>query len=351
MKVKLPVRRAIFQRQTYEAPAEGRFGKVRLDFNENTSGCSPAVLRALAKLSAKKLAMYPEYAGTTQKLARNYGVHANELLMTNGGDEAIRVFFDSFVDAGSRLLICEPTFPMYRYYGEIAGARIDTLRYGRTMEFPRRNLFVALKKKPRVLFIANPNNPTGTLISTAEIKRILTAAPNTAVVIDEAYAEFSGVTVLPLIRKYPNLFVTRTFSKAAGLASLRLGLVMACAESLGILRRAMSPFAVNGAVLVAAEAAVSDAGRIKKIVRNTKRVRDWFAKELKKMGAKTFPSAGNFLLVDLGPSGPDLVRDLEAKEILLRGRKDGLVRITIGTSEEMKLVTRELKALIGKGGL
>lgn len=278
-------------------------------------------------------------------------MHANELLMTNGGDEAIRVFFDSFVDAGSRLLICEPTFPMYRYYGEIAGARIDTLRYGRTMEFPRRNLFVALKKKPRVLFIANPNNPTGTLISTAEIKRILTAAPNTAVVIDEAYAEFSGVTVLPLIRKYPNLFVTRTFSKAAGLASLRLGLVMACAKSLGILRRAMSPFAVNAAVLVAAEAAVSDAGRIKKIVRNTKRTREWFAKELKKMGAKAFPSAGNFLLVDLGPSGPDLVRDLEAKGILLRGRKDGLVRITIGTHEEMKLVTHELRALIGKGGL
>lgn len=351
MKVKLPVRRAILQRQTYEAPAEGRFGKVRLDFNENTSGCSPAVLRALAKLSAKKLAMYPEYEGTTQKLARHYGVHASELLMTNGGDEAIRVFFDSFVDAGGWLLICEPTFPMYRYYGEIAGARIDTVRYGPQMEFPQRDLFVALKKKPRVLFIANPNNPTGTLISVAEIKRILNAAPNTAVVIDEAYAEFSGVTVLPWIRKYPNLFVTRTFSKAAGLASLRLGLVMACAESLGILRRAMSPFAVNAAVLVAAEAALSDTGRIKTIARKTKQVREWFAKELTAMGAKTFPSAGNFLLVDFGASGSDLVRKLEAKGISLRGRKDGMVRITIGTSEEMKLVTRELKVLIGKGGL
>jgi histidinol-phosphate aminotransferase len=351
MKVKLPVRRAILQRQRYETPAEGRFGKVRLDFNENTSGCSPAVLRALAKLSAKKLAMYPEYAGTTQKLARHYGVDADELLMTNGGDEAIRVFFDSFVDAGSHILICEPTFPMYRYFGEIADARVDTVSYGTKMEFPRKALFVALKKRPRVLFIANPNNPTGTLISIPEIKRILDASPNTAVVIDEAYAEFSGVTVLPLIRKYPNLFVTRTFSKAAGIAGLRLGLVMGCAESVGILRRAMAPFAVNVAVLVAAEAAVGDAGRIKTIVRNTRRVREWFAKELGKMGAKRFPSAGNFLLVDFGPRGLALVRKLEAKGILLRGRKDGFVRITIGTSQEMKLVTRKLKALIGKGAL
>ncbi len=223
MKVKLPVRRAILERKTYEPPAEGREGKIRLDFNENTAGCSPAVLRALAKLTPKKLAMYPEVLKGTAKLARHFKVATEELLLTNGGDDALRVFFDAFVDAGSHVLICEPTFPMYRYYSEIYGARIDVCRYDSAMRFPLADVVKKLKQKPRVFFLANPNNPTGTLVPLSDMNKILEAAPRTAVVFDEAYADFSGLTTIPWIGKYPNLFVARTFSKAAGLASLRLG--------------------------------------------------------------------------------------------------------------------------------
>src|SRR5450432_708524 len=212
MKVRLPVRKAILLRKTYEAPAEGRFGKVRLDFNENTTGCGPAVTKALRKLSPKQLAMYPEYAKPTKRIAVHFGVAAEELLLTNGGDDALRVFFDAFVEPDSHILTCEPTFPMYRYYAEIAGAQIETLRYDAKMEFPLQEFVAALRKNPRVVFIANPNNPTGTLLQPKAIKKILVAASDTAVVIDEAYADFSGVTVLPWIRKYPQLFVTRTFS-------------------------------------------------------------------------------------------------------------------------------------------
>src|SRR6202008_592601 len=102
MKPRLPVRAAILERKTYEAPAEGRAGKVRLDFNENTAGCSPAVIRALRQISAQQLAMYPEYQRSTERLARYFGVHSQELLLTNGGDDALRVFFDTFVEPGSR---------------------------------------------------------------------------------------------------------------------------------------------------------------------------------------------------------------------------------------------------------
>src|SRR5947208_1809763 len=231
MKVQLPIRQAILDRRTYEAPAEGRANKLRLDFNENTSGCSPAVIRALSKLSPKLLAMYPEYQRPTQRLARHFRVKPEELLLANGGDDALRVFFDAFVEAGSSILICEPTFPMYRYYAEIFGAQIDVLRYGPNMEFPLEEVILDLRNKPRALFIANPNNPTGTLLPLAAIRNILEAAENTAVIIDEAYVEFSGATALSLINKYPNLFVARTFSKAAGLAALRLGAVIASAES------------------------------------------------------------------------------------------------------------------------
>src|SRR6202022_2248016 len=118
MKVHWPVREAILNRRTYEAPAEGRSEKLRLDFNENTAGCSPAVKRALAKLTTKQLATYPEYEARTRKVAQYFQVRAEELLLTNGGDDALRVFFDTFVDAGSRILICEPPFPMYRSSAE-----------------------------------------------------------------------------------------------------------------------------------------------------------------------------------------------------------------------------------------
>src|SRR5450755_1216861 len=173
---RLPVRKAILLRRTYEAPAEGRLDKTRLDFNENTTGCGPAVLRALKKLTPKQLAMYPEYAKPTRRIASHFGVAAEELLLTNGGDDALRVFFDAFVEPGSHILICEPTFPMYRYYAEIAGARIETLRYDEEMEFPLKAFLSALRRKPRAVFIANPNNPTGTLLSREAIKKILHAA-------------------------------------------------------------------------------------------------------------------------------------------------------------------------------
>src|SRR5258708_36175871 len=119
MKTRLPVRDAILKRKTYEAPSEGRAGKIRLDFNETTAGCGPEVLRALRKLPPKQFAMYPEYDKSTARIARHFGVRSDELLLTNGGDDALRVFFDTFVEPRSHILICEPTFPMYRYYAEI----------------------------------------------------------------------------------------------------------------------------------------------------------------------------------------------------------------------------------------
>lgn len=347
MKTKLPVRRAILERRTYEAPAEGRFGKVRLDFNENTTGCSEAARRALRQLSAKEIALYPEYEVRTRKLARYFHVKRPELLLTNGGDDALRVFFDTFVDPGSHILICEPTFPMYRYYAEIAGARVETLRYGPNLEFPVASALAALKKKPRVFFLANPNNPTGTLVGKEVLRKLLRAAPHTAVVLDEAYADFAGTTAIPWIGQYPNLFIARTFSKAAGLAGLRLGAVLARQDSLALVRRAMPPFPVNLAALAAAVAAVEEAKTIQRYVRDVKHLRVWFSGELEKCGARVFPATANFLLADFGSRGPALFRKLARHGILVRERsKDlgaGFARISIGTEPELKKLLRVMK--------
>jgi histidinol-phosphate aminotransferase len=197
------------------------------------------------------------------------------------------------------------------------------------------------------LFICNPNNPTGTLLQKNTIETILKAATHTAIVVDEAYAEFSGLTVIPWINQYPQLFVARTFSKAAGLAGLRLGAVIACAESLAILRRATAPFPVNVAALAAAEAAVGDSKTMKVYVQNILRTRGWFEKELHKLNVKTYSSAGNFLLADFGPRGSALCRKLQTEGVLLRDRvKDigpGMVRASIGTQKEMERLLKLIK--------
>jgi histidinol-phosphate aminotransferase len=347
MKTRLPVRKAILKRKTYEAPAEGRTGKIRLDFNENTAGCCPAVLRALTKLTPQQFGMYPEYQEPTARIARYLGVRAEELLLTNGGDDALRVFFDTFVEPSSHILICEPTFPMYRYWAEIAGARVAVCHYDHEMKFPLENVLAALRKKPRVFFLANPNNPTGTLVPPSVLRRLLRVARETVVVLDEAYAEFSGFSALPWIHRYPNLFIARTFSKAAGLAALRLGAVIGAKDSLEPVRRAMPPFPVNLAALVAAEAALREGKAIRRYVRDVQRLRESLAAQLQSIGAKTYPSAGNFLLADFGPSGPALFATLERKGILLRNRsKDmgpGFVRITIGTTKEVQTLMDAIK--------
>ena len=196
-------------------------------------------------------------------------------------------------------------------------------------------------------FVCNPNNPTGTLLPKEIIEKILNAATHTAIVLDEAYAEFSGFTVIPWINQYPQLFVARTFSKAAGLAGLRLGAVIANAESLAILRRATAPFPVNVAALAAAEAAVSDPKTMKFYVKNILRTRAWFEKELHKLDVQTWPSAGNFLLADFGPTGSEMCAQLQAQGILLRDRaKDigpGVIRVSIGTQKEMERLLKLIK--------
>jgi histidinol-phosphate aminotransferase len=348
MKVQLPVRQAIIDRKTYEPPGEGRANKLRLDFNENTAGCSPAVPLALGKLSPKTISMYPEYERGARRLARYYKIDLAELMLTNGGDDALRVFIDAFVNAGERIVVCEPTFPMYRYWGEVAGARIDVLRYSANMEFPLDAAIQAASERPRVLFICNPNNPTGTQISPSAIETILKQATHTAVVIDEAYAEFAPeVSVVKLIHKYPQLFVARTFSKVAGLASLRLGAVIAHRDSLTMLRRATAPFPVNLAALVAAVAAVNDRKTMSGYLRDIARTREWFEKELHTLGVEKYPSQCNFLLTRFGPGGPALFERLARDGVMLRDRaKDigpGVARISIGTQSEMERLMKKIK--------
>jgi histidinol-phosphate aminotransferase len=350
----IPIRKAVLGLAPYNAPEEGRAIKLRLDFNENTVGCSPAVLRAVSRMTAKEMAIYPEYQVTTKRLARFFGVRPAEMHLTNGIDDALHLIANTFIEDRDSVLVVEPTFDMYRFFAELAGARVVALRYDEEMRFPVDAVVRALLQPPmrcpRVLYIANPNNPTGTLVQREELRRILRAASRTLVLVDEAYFDFSGLTILPWIRRYPNLLVARTFSKSAGLAALRIGCLFGKPEILAAMRRACTPYPVNSAALVAAEAAIRDPGFLRNYTREVLQSRAMLEKGLVRLGARIYPSRANFVLADFGPVAPRLVLALERKGILVRGRRDfpraGFVRISAGTRADTRKVLRAVEGIL-----
>jgi histidinol-phosphate aminotransferase len=351
VKPPVPVRKSVARMRAYNPPLEGRTAKLRLDFNENPIGCSPAVRRALAKLSAAEISSYPEQASVRRKLAKFFGVSAEELLLTNGTDEALSLIVNTFVEPKSKVLFIEPTYAMYRFYSELAGARIVAPRYTASIEFPWSDVLATLKTAPQVFFLPNPNSPTGNLLSPPDLQRILKAARRTIVVIDEAYFEFSGVTVIPWIRRHSNLIVTRTFSKAAGLAGLRLGCIFVNRELAASMRKAQSPYPVNAAALVAGEAALRDRAFVVRTLRDVRQGKQELERGLSRLGIRYFPSGGNFVLIHFGSHTKEIVASLDREGILVRDRSsdfggEGYVRVTLGTLAQTRRLLRELKAIL-----
>ncbi len=353
MKLPIQPRRAVLGMRPYHPPLEGRCGKMRLDFNENTMGCAPAVRRALRRLTADQVAIYPEYETVRRKLARYFRVQPAELLLTTGTDDALRLIVDTFIEPGRSVLLVEPTFAMYRFYAERAGARIVSLRYGQKMQFPLESLLNVLGRRvlrPDVFFLANPNNPTGTLVPLGSLSKILDAAKHTLVVIDEAYFDYCGATALPWIHKYPNLIVTRTFSKAAGLAGLRIGCVFARSAIAGELQKALSPYPVSVAALAAAEAMTRGGSYLRRSVREAHLSKREMENAFVRLGIPFFESAANFVLVDFGARATELLAKLRREKILVRDRRAdfdraGYVRITAGTRSETRKLLRVIERI------
>jgi histidinol-phosphate aminotransferase len=337
--------------RAYHPPLEGRGGKLRLDFNENTTGCSPAVRRALRQLTSTSVSMYPEQETVRARLAKYFRVAPEELLLTNGTDDALHLVTDTFVERGDEVVIVEPTFAMYRFYSELAGARVTALRYDAKLRFPMDAVLEMLSRGPRAFFVANPNNPTGNVLKASELRKLLLAGERTVVVIDEAYFEYCGISAIRWIREFANLIVTRTFSKAAGMAGLRLGCIFTNRENAAVMRRAASPYPVNAAALAAAYACATDRAYLRATIREFRKSRAELIAGLAKLGVAQFPSAANFILTNMGERAKDVVRGLSERGILVRDRSSdfgglGYVRITIGTVAQTRLVLCALKEVL-----
>jgi len=323
---------------------------MRLDFNENTAGCSPRVLKKLRGLRADALAVYPEYQEALPKLARHFGVSPSEMTLTNGTDEAIQLVVNTFVNAGDQVLIPRPTYAMYRFYAQVMGAEVVEVDYRAGLRFPAQELLRKINPRTRAIYIANPNNPTGTSASPSQLKALLQAAPRAAVMVDEAYFEFSGKTVLPWIARYPNLFVSRTFSKAYGLAAMRVGCLFSNERNMAAVRKGQSPYSVNSVGVAAALEAIRDGAFVRRYVGEVLLSRQMLCQELARLGWKYFPSDANFVLVDFGKNARRMRDILGEHDILVRDRSyelAGCVRITVGTGAQTRQFIRALRRATG----
>ncbi|MGH9534077.1 MAG: aminotransferase class I/II-fold pyridoxal phosphate-dependent enzyme [Terriglobales bacterium] len=344
-------RPAVGRMQPYHPPLEGRDG-LRLDFNENTGGCSPRVLEALRSLTTDDLARYPEYGPAQAAIAVHFGLDAESLLLTNGVDDAIFLALTTFLEPGETVLIAEPTFAMYRFYAERAGLRLRCLRYhdaaagaGPGREFQLRpedfEAALAVSPAPRIVLLANPNNPTGSWQESERLRALAAAHPETLFFVDEAYADFSPepAGLLATAARQPNLLVARTFSKAHGLAAARLGLLVAPPALTPWLRRAHAPYNVNALALVCAQAALADGDWLAQYRREALASREQLQAALTELGRTWWRSAANFVLFQAegGTAGArpaaELVRFFRQQGVLVRDRgRDlpGAVRITCG---------------------
>lgn len=349
-KAELRPRQAVLDMAPYSPPTGQRLGKMRLDFNENTVGCSPRVIEFLkAQLSGEGLAVYPDYTEAKAALAKFFRVAEGELLLTNGTDEAIQVLINTYVDDGDEVLLARPSYAMYRFYSEVAGAKVVEVDYRPPqVAFPLEELLAAVTPKTRAVLVANPNNPTGTAIGLDRVERILQAAPGAAVLIDEAYFEFFGTTALGLIGKYPNLFVSRTFSKVFGMAAMRMGCLLSQADNVAHMHKAQSPYSVNMLAAQAAVAAVQDIDYVRRYVSEALEAREMLRDGLEKLGIEQAPSEANFILGYFGARAVEVRDAMRGHGILVRDRSyeiPGGVRITVGTREQAQRVLDELRKI------
>jgi histidinol-phosphate aminotransferase len=337
----LTPRNAVQRMAPYHPPTGGRTGKTRLDFNENTVGCSPGVIARLReKLAEETLTVYPEYEAARNAVVSYFSISDDQFLLTNGTDEAIQVLVNTYVDDNDEVIVLSPSYAMYRFYAEVAGAAVCALPYKRdTLDFPLDELLAAITPRTRAILISNPNNPTGSWIGLDAAERIIAAAPQAAVLIDEAYYEFCGITALPLISRYPNLFVSRTFSKAFGMAALRLGVLASRAGNAVYCRKAQSPYSVNLLAAIALPAALGDMEYVHGYTAAALESRGLLEAGFTSRGIRFWPSKANFILFDAGAKAIPLRDALRARGILVRDRSyelAGTVRITAGTPAQTR---------------
>ena len=337
----------------YSAPLEGRRGLLRLDFNENTIGPSPAVAEALRTFPADQIAVYPEYDGLREAVISNlqaspagleHPLLPQQVGLFNGVDAAIHAVIHAYGSAGDTLLTTSPTFGYYAPCAGMQGMVLEAVPHVLPgFRFPLEAMRAALQRRPKILMLCNPNNPTGTRLSAEHVLELASAAPDTLVVVDELYEAFTGDSVLPMANfgLHGNLLVLRSLAKTSGLAGLRMGFAFGHADVVDRVCRVTGPYDVNSLAVTAAFAALSDQAYTDAYVAEVLRARDYLVAELTQSDVCFHCDGGNYLLVWPSSSAQQVEQKLRDAGILVRSMEgkpqiDGSLRVSIGTLAQMK---------------
>ncbi len=324
----------------YQKPPE-LYDGLRLHQNENTGGCSPRVIEALAGLRPDQIGFDPPYAAATDAVAKYLDVAPDRVTLTNGLDEGIMSLAVAYLrpPAGGPVpeaVVPEPAFEIFRFDTAVAGGRLVQVPPRPDFTFALDEVLAAITPATRVVFLTNPNNPTGVSMPLEAIRVVARHVPKAAVVfVDEAYAEFAGVSFISELDSFPNVIVGRTFSKAFGLAGLRIGCLVGAPDTIDPIRRAVPVYSVSIAAVAAVQAALGDLDYLHDYLRQVAESKAMLYAACERLGLSYVKSSSNFVLVSAGDRTGSLVDGAFARGVYLRDRSTepgcaGCIRIGAG---------------------
>ena len=330
---------------------------MRLHLNENTAGCSPAVMKALRALDRSAAGFYPEYDAARDAVAGYLGVPADHILLTNGLDEGILAVAIAAVRDRTGgvpdFVTVSPAFDMYEIYANALGARLVAVPLGGDLTLSAGAVRAAITPQTRLVIVTNPHNPSGTRVGAEGLLALARDVQPALLLVDEAYAEFAGESLVDrdTFAALPNLVVGRTFSKAFGLAGLRAGAVVGHPATIDPMRQVVSPFNLNAWAAAAIPAAIADRDYREWYVAQAAASRSLLAEACARLGLQTWPSAANFLLVRVGDRAREIVAGLAARDVLVRDRSrepgcEGCIRITAGLVDDTRRAIAALEEVV-----
>ncbi len=342
-------RKEIKNMQEYSAPLENRRDFLRLDFNENTVGPSPEVYKAIQNIKSNEISIYPEYELLLKQIIKNYIdnriINKVEICIFNGDDAAINAIFNCFGNINDKFLTTNPTFGYYFPCAEMRGMKIIKCEYiKKNFEFPIEDFEEKIQTyKPKLIFICNPNNPTGTVLKADKILELANKNKDSIIVVDELYEKFYGDSLLPKtnFEENNNLVVIQSLSKTAGLAGLRMGFAFGNKEIIKYINKVTGPYDVNSFAVKATMAALKDKKYIDDYIFEVKKARNWIKAKFESLNIRYNFNGGNYFLIWPNKEPKLLIKEMKNNGILIRNMNnkkkiENSVRVSIGTTEQMQ---------------
>ena len=330
---------------------------MRLHLNENTAGCSPAVMETLRALGRQDAGFYPDYAQARRAVAACFGVGDDHVVLTNGLDEGILAAVGaSFRERGGGVpetVGVAPAFDMYEVCTTALGGRMITVPLGPGYAFDGTAIRQAVTSATRIVFVTNPHNPSGVTWDLDALRSLARDIAPVTTFVDEAYADFSGESLIDprTFERLPNLVVGRTFSKAYGIAGLRAGAVVGAPATLAPIARVIPPYSLNAFAAAALPVAIADRGYRAWYLAQAEASRALLRRACERLGLQTWPSAANFMLVRVGPRATDIVAALAARGVKVRDRSseagcEQCIRITAGVVTDTERAIEALEEVL-----